>query len=101
MATPKFQAFTMKAQGVVDAIVSDVQVLPGFDPAQPPNPIPPATAVKALWDTGASKSVLSTVLIQQMGLAAVGTGEVHHGDGKSTRNTYMVNFGISDSRITS
>ena len=89
-----FQAFTMKANGTVDCIVSDIEVMPGFDPASPPDSLPPATKTKALWDTGASKSVVSIAFAQSLGLKPVGTREVHHGDGKSTRNTYMVNFGL-------
>ncbi len=89
-----FQAFTMKANGTLDCIVTDIAVMPGFDPARPPSPLPTATPTKALWDTGASKSVLSTALVQSLGLKPVGTREVHHGDGKSVRNTFMVNFSL-------
>lgn len=93
-AAPTFQAFTLKATRTLDCIVSDITVMPGFDPAAPPNPLPAATPTKALWDTGASKSVLSTAFIEALGLTPVGTREVHHGDGKSVRSTFMVNLGL-------
>jgi len=35
---------------------------------------------------------VSTSLVQSLGLTPVGTSQVHHGDGQSTRNTYLVNF---------
>lgn len=94
---PSFQAFTLKASGTIDCIVSDIEVLPGFDPNNPPNPLPTATQTKALWDTGASKSVVSSTFAQSLGLKPVGMREVHHGDGKSMRSTFMVNFNLPNS----
>lgn len=87
-----FQALTVKAPGLVDCILTEITVWPGFDPKAPPDPLPAGVPTQALWDTGASKSVLSSDFVKQLGLTPVGTREVHHGDGKSTRNTYIVNF---------
>ena len=77
---------------MVDCILTEITVWPGFDPKAPPDPLPAGVPTQALWDTGASKSVLSSDFVKQLGLTPVGTREVHHGDGKSTRNTYIVNF---------
>jgi hypothetical protein len=92
MVTREFHAFTIKANGRLDRLITDIGVSAGFDPADPPNPVPPSKPTKALWDTGASKSVVSTSFVQSLGLAPVGTSQVHHGDGESTRNTYLVNL---------
>lgn len=95
MSTLKnFQAFTIRATGTTDCIVSDISVVAAYDLANPPDPLPTALSTKALWDTGASKSVLSVDFVKALGLTPVGTREVHHGDGKSVRNTYLVNFGL-------
>lgn len=95
MATRQdFRAFTVKANGRLDHILTEIEVRPGFDPNKPPSPIPPAIKTRALWDTGASKSVISTSLAQSLGLTPVSTREVHHGDGKSLRNVFMVNFDL-------
>lgn len=88
----QFQALTFKASGQADRIITDVGVSLTFDPKSPPDPLPTQHSTKALWDTGASKSVLSSSFVKTLGLAPVGTSQVHHGDGSSTRNTYLVNF---------
>ena len=87
----------MKANGTIDRIVTDISIAPGFNPATPPTPFPTFVATKALWDTGASKSVISTTLVKSLGLTPVGAIQVHHGDGTSTRNTYLVNFTLPNS----
>ena len=87
-----FQAFTFKANGRIDRIVTDLVVLPAFDPKSPPVPGPPRVATKALWDTGATKSVLSSELVKALGLAAAGVTRVNHAGGTSTSSTYMVNL---------
>ena len=93
MAAPlSFQAFTFKGTGKLDRIITDLEISASFDPANPPNPQPTRLATKALWDTGASGSVISTTLATTLGLTPVGTRQVHHGDGMSTRNEYIVNF---------
>ena len=55
--------------------------IPGYDPANPPGPIPAAISTRALWDTGASRSVISTALVSSLGLTGVGKRHVHHGLG--------------------
>ena len=89
---PSFQAFTIKASGLADRVIADIEVTPGFDPANPPDPLPARTATKALWDTGASKSVITDGLSQSLGLIPVGIREVHHGDGVSVRKEFIVNL---------
>jgi hypothetical protein len=87
-----FQALTVQANGILDRIITDVEVCAGYDPANPPNPLPIRLPTKALWDTGASKSVLSEDFVKALGVSPVGTIQVHHGDGTSVRNTYLVNL---------
>lgn len=44
----KFQAFTIKAPGRLDRIITTVAVSAGFDPAAPPTPLPTNLQTKAL-----------------------------------------------------
>ena len=87
-----FQALTLKAKGRIDRLITEIDVCRAFDPASPPDPLPTRIATKALWDTGASRSVVTTDFVQRLGLIQTGITEVHHGDGSSMRNTYLVNF---------
>lgn len=92
MPTPDFQAFTLKASGTADRIVTDLGVVPAFDPKSPPDPKPAVVKTTALWDTGASKSVISSDLAKSLGLIPVGTAKVNHAGGTSVSPTYLVNF---------
>ena len=87
-----FKAFTITFSGRVRQIITDIVVYPAFDPAAPPNPVPVGINTKALWDTGASGSVISARLAQQLGLVPVGKAQVGHAGGTSSSLTYLVNF---------
>ena len=90
---PTPQALTLKATGRLDRIISDVSVCAAYDPSLPPNPVPTQTPAKALWDTGATRSVLTKEFVKALGLIAVGKTNVSHGGGEDKDvPTYMVNF---------
>lgn len=87
-----FFAFTTRFSGRARQIITDVVVLPGFDPASPPNPPPQQCKTRALWDTGASGSVISPTVAQQLGLVPVGSMQIAHAGGAGQSPTYLVNL---------
>jgi hypothetical protein len=89
---PPFQALTLKAKGRLDRLITEVEISEAFDPASPPTPLPMRAKALALWDTGASKSVISAEFAKTLGLTPTGVREVHHGGGVSIENTFVVNF---------
>ena len=90
----KVQAFTVKATGTLDRVVTSIRVMPAFDPAAPPIPLPVVTETPALWDTGATKSVISSKVAKSLGLVPVGTTKVNHAGGVGDSLTYLVNFAL-------
>lgn len=88
---PVPQALTITAHGRLNRILSEIAVCAAFDPAQPPPAQPNYTKAVALWDTGATNSVLSASLVKAMGLSPVGQANVHHGGGAGASPTYLVN----------
>ena len=48
----------------------------------------------AIWDTGATNSVITQAVVDACGLIATGMAEVHHVDGSSQVETYLVNIGL-------
>jgi hypothetical protein len=50
----------------------------------------------AIWDTGATNSVISQAVIQKCGLAATGMAKVHGVHGVQTKPTYLVNIELPD-----
>lgn len=90
-AGPTFKAFTSRATGTVDRILTKIEVFPAFGPEAGP---PPNGGVKteALWDTGASKSVISQELAKALNLTPVGQANVNHAGGIGVSPTYLVAF---------
>lgn len=55
-------------------------------------PEPDGVRTTALWDTGATKSVITRATAELLKLVKVGEVQVHHAGGISTSPTYIVNF---------
>ena len=89
---PGFQALTIKASGRASQLITDLAVSAAFDLGAPPNPQPPTTSTKALWDTGASKSVISRAVVKALSLTPTGATNVSHAGGMSVSPTHLVNF---------
>lgn len=94
MPTPQssFHAFTTKYTGVSNRIITPVRLSAAFDPANPPSPPYPLRETQALWDTGATGSVVTKPTAEALGLVPVGRATVQHAGGSSLSNTYLVNF---------
>jgi hypothetical protein len=88
----EFHAFTIKYNGRSDRITTAVKLTVGFDPDAPPDPLPPLLDSAALWDTGATRSVVTKATARALGLIPVGTALVTHAGGSSPSNAYIVNF---------
>jgi Aspartyl protease len=90
----QFHAFTTKSSGLADKLITEVLVSVAFDPKAPPSPVPQPVKTHALWDTGASRSVISKSLVTKLGLQPVGQTHVHHGGdvGIGVSPTYLVNY---------
>lgn len=87
-----FHAFTIKHSGRVNQITTDLKITVAFDPKVTREDSVPFFATKALWDTGATKSVITKSVAEKMGLIPVGSTNVNHAGGSSVANTYLVNF---------
>ena len=87
-----FHACSIKHNGIADRIVSPVKLCQAFDPAQPPVPPYSFHDTTALWDTGATKSVITDATVAALNITPIGTTIVNHAGGSSPSNTYLVNF---------
>ncbi|SRR6266567_1460326 len=88
-----FHAFTQKYPGITNRIITTIYVAAAFDPAKPPAN-PKFHPTSALWDTGASQSVIAESTAKTLGLVTTGKSLVHHAGGKVMANTYVVNIGL-------
>jgi len=89
---PQFLACTVKYNGITERIVTPVKLCQAFDPNNPPSPPHQLHEVSALWDTGATKSVITEATALALNLTPVGTARISHAGGMSSSDTYLVNF---------
>ncbi|NPV03000.1 MAG: hypothetical protein HPY53_16625 [Brevinematales bacterium] len=94
MPKPNFSAFTVTYKGVSRRIIiKDIEISEAYDKDSPPSPLPKSIKVLALWDTGATHSVILPKVVSDLGLTPTGKCTINHGGGKDDDvNTYIVNF---------
>jgi predicted aspartyl protease len=89
-----FHAFTIRHSGRVQRIITDIFVSEAFDPAkQDPRQFKRVPA-KALWDTGATGSVVTPRVVADLELKPTGQVKIQHAGGASDNLTYVVNIGL-------
>lgn len=91
-AIPQFHAFTIKYSGTVDRIITEIRLSEAFSADNVPSPVPPLLTTAALWDTGATRSVITPKVAADLKLVPTGTVMMNHAQGSSQCNTYLVNL---------
>jgi predicted aspartyl protease len=89
---PNSHSFTIKFNGLVNRIITEIGVSEAFDQMKPPTNLPKVARVQALWDTGATQSVITKDTAEKLGLKPVGVTKVIHAGGTSDCNTHLVNL---------
>ena len=92
MSDPGFQALTIRANGRASQLITELSVSAPYDEAAPPDPLPHRIRTRALWDTGASKSVISQQLAKDLHLVPTGATNIIHAGGRSISPTHVVHF---------
>jgi hypothetical protein len=88
--TKRGHALTIRASGLLRVIQTGCQVCAGFTP--PISPEPPLLDFVAIWDTGATGSVVTSHVAKALKLAAIGLRQVHGVNGPYMANVYLVNI---------
>ena len=88
----KPNAFTTAYPGISNVLESKVTVGHAFRPSL--SPVPTQIEFKAIWDTGASNSVISKRVVQKCGLKPTGMTRVSTAGGIFNLNTYFVSIGL-------
>jgi hypothetical protein len=88
------RALTVHYEGLTNRVVTELGLTPAFDPNDfPPDQMPyEITFKQALWDTGATGSVLTKATVKELNLTPTGITKVNHAGGSSVSNTYLVNL---------
>lgn len=90
---PLVQGFRIDYPNIVRILLTEVKVCPAHDPASG-KPHPEWKLYQALWDTGATGSVITQRVVDEVGLAPVGVGKVQGVGGETLTERFMVNFGL-------
>jgi gag-polyprotein putative aspartyl protease len=80
-------AFTIKATGLARVLVSDAFIFISAGSVNPLN-------VKAIWDTGATGSAITTKVVNALSLIPTGRAQVHTANGMVPQNTYTIDIGL-------
>ncbi len=86
----QIKSFTFSAEGRMNVIPCEVDVLSAS--VTNPEENKKSTSVKAIWDTGATASVITSKVAKNLGLVPVGMTEVHTAGGVRTCNVYIVDL---------
>lgn len=85
-------AFTVKSSGgLLRVLITDVNVHISGSPKH--------SAIKAIWDTGASGSAITKKVAQHLGLVPTGMAQVNTANGIATQNTYTIDIGLPNKVI--
>ena len=85
-------SFTYRWTGLARTLDVAVGVAPAYDP-NAPGPYPSFKGYKAIWDTGATGSVVSRKVVEELGLVQTGFAKIFHAQGCEDKvPTYFVNI---------
>jgi predicted aspartyl protease len=87
-----YKAFTLKNdKGLLRVLKTPCGVCPAFNPLQG-GKHPEISQFTALWDTGASGTVISKAVVDKLALKPIGKSKVFHANGESIVNVYAINL---------
>jgi Aspartyl protease/SEC-C motif len=86
------QCITITGKGILRVIHGPAAVSPAFDPALDESKRPVPCKVTAIWDTGASGSVVTQSVVDKCGLKQVGLKRVRGVHGEEMSPVYLVNI---------
>lgn len=85
--------FTTTFDYIAREIITPVYVTTAFFPENKENPQKPVK-LKALWDTGATGSVIKKNVVETLQLKPTGMARVHTASGDDDQRTYLIGIGL-------
>lgn len=87
-----FKSFTLTAHGgLLNVLITECRACAGFDNTTPPPQRPALEAFNAIWDTGATNSVITQTVVDKCGLKPTGMTLTHGVHGEEMAETFLVN----------
>jgi len=91
---PPLKAFTTPSTGIVNVLKNKVQITKAFNPSSIPKPINPqelaAKEYTAIWDTGATNTIITQKVVNDLGLKPIGMTQLSTANDKKDAPVYLV-----------
>lgn len=87
------RSFTVVYNGRVNVLKTEVFVAMAFDPSQTKT-FPTTNKFIAIWDTGATNSVITKKIVDECSLKPIAMTEVHTASGTKHSEVFLVNIGL-------
>lgn len=91
MQSQQLRSFTVAHNGIASVLTSQVRIQQAFDPKLP-QPAAPTTEYKAIWDTGATRTAITSKVATECGLKPTGMCRVKTASGETDTCTYFVSL---------
>jgi predicted aspartyl protease len=85
------KSFTARAQSISRVLISDCGISSAYDPLSN-SPQPEIEKFFAIWDTGATGTVITKKVVDALGLKPVSKTKVRHANGEAIVNVYYINL---------
>lgn len=94
LGTPNFRGLTVASSGgLLRVLISECESCAAFDPSNTPaSRQPKYRQFKAIWDTGATHSVITQPVVDACKLKPTGIMQVHGVTGSERAETFLVNL---------
>ena len=93
-------ACTVAYNGRANVLRSEVHIAVAFNPSSAPKPLVPqkfnAQKFTAIWDTGATGSVITKKVVDGCGLKPIGVAKVHTASGETTTRVYLASIFLTN-----
>lgn len=91
------RAFTFRANGIARVLKTPAGVCLPYIPEEQAQEFQPSVKqYTAIWDTGATNSVITKKVVDDLQLKPINVTEIHHAGGTSMSNVYLVNIILPD-----
>ncbi len=91
--------FTQRNSSVVEAIITECRICPPVDFKKGEMPKGVYTSQNAMWDTGATNTLISSKIIKALALKPFGKSGLSSANGIIETNTYLVHVGLPSGAI--
>ena len=91
--------FTQRNSDIIESIITECRICPPVNFAEGEMPTKIYTSQNAMWDTGATNTLISPKIVNALGLKPFGKCGISSANGIIETNTYLVHVGIPSGSI--